>query len=124
MGSQRLEPIRIVIIARPALGRAVSDILAGAGYEVYRTPSASDLHALQRRLRPHLAVVALDLLEQDGLKTASQLRSYARGIPVLLLGDASGTQRASDLPILSSTAEPAVLLATIARFLGARNCAA
>jgi len=99
----------------------VSDRLAAVGYEVYRTPDASNLSALQNRVRPHLAIVALDLLAHDGPAAAMQMRSAACGIPVLLLGGAHGNQRANGLPCVSATAVPAVLLAAVAGALDART---
>lgn len=124
MISPTFEQKRIVLIARPALGRVVADHLAAAGYEVYRTPSASDIAALHDRIRPHLAIIALDLLGHDGIAAALELRAETRGTPVLLLGDATGDRRANDLPILSSAADSAILCTTVASMLRANNQAA
>jgi DNA-binding response OmpR family regulator len=124
VASPTMERTRIVIIARPTLGRLMADHLAASGYEVYRTPSASDVTALHDRIRPHLAIIALDLLGHDGVAAALHLRAETRGTPVLLLGDATGDERAHDLPILTSAADPTILLATVASMLGVTNRAA
>lgn len=121
MVSMAIERNRIVVIARPALGRLVSEHLSAAGFEVYRTPSASGMTALHDRIRPHLAIVSVDLLGHDGITAALSLREETHGLPVLLLGEASGDHRVHDLPILSS-ADATSLLSTVIGMLGARGC--
>lgn len=78
---------RILVIARPALGRKIELALRLAGHEVYRTPDPSAAERLVARLRPHLAVVALDLPWGDAEDAIAQLSTARRAIPVLILGD-------------------------------------
>jgi DNA-binding response OmpR family regulator len=122
--SSTFGPIRIVIIARPTLGRVVAENLSTDGYEVYRTPSASNIAQLRDRIRPHLAIIALDLLGHDGIAAALELRAESHTTPVLLLGDATGDHRADDMPILSSAADSVNLRVTVASMLRASNQAA
>jgi DNA-binding response OmpR family regulator len=117
MASPALERIRIVVIARPFVGRRLVDQLATAGYEVYRTPSAIDTSALCGRVRPQLAIVAIDQLTDNGITTALELRAAAIRVPVLLLGDAGDDPRAAELPILPSSSDSQTLLNAIERLL-------
>jgi DNA-binding response OmpR family regulator len=80
-------PTRILVIARPALGRDIEIALRSAGHEIHRTPDPSSAQSLSARLRPRAAVVALDLPWGDAVAAAHQLAHGARAIPVLVLGD-------------------------------------
>lgn len=112
-------PARILVVARPALGRAVAAALAAAGHEVHRTPDAGSVHALAARLRPHLAVVALDLPWGDAVAAAHRLRAGAPPLPVLLLGEAGDDPRAHGLPVLPLAVDAVGLLAAVATLLAA-----
>jgi hypothetical protein len=107
---------RILVIARPALGRRIAEILGTAGYEVYRTPSGFEIAALADRIRPHLGIVSVDLLVHDGVGAALALREEALCRSVLLIGDASLDRRADRFPIVSAT-DPTMLLCTVAHML-------
>lgn len=89
-----LRPKRIIVVARPTLGRTIEALLRGAGYEVHRTPGCLDLPELTKRLRPQLLIVALDLPWTVRLDTLSLFAADKRPLPVLLLGDT-----AADLPL-------------------------
>ena len=78
---------RILVIARPALGRKIEVALRLAGHEVYRTPDSSAAERLVLQLRPQVAVVALDLPWGDAEGAIARLSSSRRAIPVLVLGD-------------------------------------
>ena len=80
-------PARILIVARPALGRKVEAALRSAGHEVHRTPDPSAADALAAQLRPQAVVIALDLPWGDALAAADRLRNGERPVPVLLLVD-------------------------------------
>jgi hypothetical protein len=80
-------PTRILVIARPALGRRIELALRSAGHEIHRTPDPSSAQSLAARLRPRAAVVALDLPWGDAVAAAYQLCHGERAIPVLMLGD-------------------------------------
>jgi DNA-binding response OmpR family regulator len=80
-------PTRILVIARPALGRKIEIALRLAGHEIHRTPDPSSVESLVARLRPRAAVVALDLPWGDADAAAQQLAYGRRAIPVLVLGD-------------------------------------
>jgi DNA-binding response OmpR family regulator len=105
-----------MILARPELGRPVADELNAAGYEVYRTPSAMGIAQLHDQIRPHLAIIATELLGQNAIDAALELRTASGDLPVLLLGDASGDCRAAGFPMLSS-AETFRLQTTVAYML-------
>jgi hypothetical protein len=114
------KPRRVMVIARPALGRRIADELSTAGYEVYRTPSAFGIAQLHDRIRPDLAIIATMLFGQDAITAALELRAESSVLPVLLVGDTSGDCRAADFPILSSV-DPGRLTATVARMLESTN---
>jgi chemotaxis response regulator CheB len=79
---------RVLVIARPALGRKIEMALQMAGHEVYRTPDPSAAGRLDAQLRPDVAVIALDLPWGDAASAVARLSSSPRAIPVLVLGDA------------------------------------
>ena len=116
MATAPTERRRVVVIARPALGRRIADVLSAVGYEVYRTPSAFGIAQLHDRIRPDLAIIATNLLGQDAIAAALELRAESGGLPVLLVGDASGDCRAANFPMLSSV-DPGHLTVTVARML-------
>ena len=108
---------RILVIARPALGRMVEATLRGAGYEVYRTPGDLDFVVRVARLRPHMAIVALDLPWMDALEAVQPLIEEARPVPVLLLGEAQGDPRLDGVPRLPLAVDAALLLTTVSGLL-------
>ena len=116
MSTESAEGIRVVVIARPVLGRRIANALRAVGYEVYRTPSAIDVAELHDRIRPDLAIVETELFDHDGVGAALELRAESISLPVLLVGDATGDPRAADFPILSSV-ESGCLVATVAHLL-------
>jgi DNA-binding response OmpR family regulator len=95
-------PSRILVVARPALGRAITGTLDGAGHEVHRTPDAANATGLVRRLRPDLVVIGLDLPWYDGVLAALRLTAGAPEVPLLLVGETSADPRVSTLPRLPS----------------------
>src|SRR4051794_18672591 len=112
-----LETARIVVIARPAVGRQIVQSLVGSGYEVFRTPSALDLASLVDRIRPHLAIIAVDLIGCDGIEAALEIQSQTSGGQILLFGEADGDRRASELPIVSSIGSARAFQSTVQNML-------
>jgi CheY-like chemotaxis protein len=88
-------PTRILVVARPALGRTIELALRADGHEVHRTPDPAAVETLAMRLRPEVVVVALDLPWGDALAAARGLRDGARPVPVVLLGN-DGTEPLRD----------------------------
>ena len=124
MSLSNAEPSRIVVIARPAVGRQIVQSLSGSGYEVFRTPSALDLPALVDRIRPHLAIVAIDLIGQDGIRAALEFCEASRGGPVLLIGEARFDPRVADFPVISSSRDRELFIETVRGLLASRKQAA
>jgi CheY-like chemotaxis protein len=110
---------RIVVLARPQLGRSVEATLRNAGYEVHRTPDHLHLGALAVRLRPDLIIVALDLPWVDAIDAVELLREEEPSVPVLLLGDAGGDRRLNGRTRLPLAVDPLLLLATLDCLLAA-----
>ncbi len=104
---------RIVIMARPALGRAVEEILRGAGNEVHRTPGDGDLRSLVARLRPHLVIVALDIPWVDAIAAVQSLLDGSRRVSVLLLGTARSDPRLDGVVRLPVPVDPRTLLSEV-----------
>jgi hypothetical protein len=101
-------PARILIVARPALGRRIEVALRSVGHEVHRTPDPSATDSLTVRLRPSAVVVALDLPWGDALAAAERLRAGGKPTPVLVLGnDGHGPGRNSftHLPLEADAGE-------------------
>lgn len=93
---------RVLIVARPVLGRKVEVALRSAGHEVHRTPDPSAAEQLVARLRPNAVVVALDLPWGDALAAAHRLRDGMRPVSVLVLGNdghGSGQDGFARLPL-------------------------
>jgi DNA-binding response OmpR family regulator len=105
---------RILVVARPDLGRVLAGALRAGGYEVYRTPGDSDLFAVVARLRPHLTIVALDLPWVDAREIVQPLRAGPTAAPLLLLGEADAGSVIDDTPRLPLTVDAAQLLAAVA----------
>jgi hypothetical protein len=78
---------RIVLLARPALGRRIETILRGDGYEVHRTPGGDGFHGLVALLRPHLVIMALDIPWNDPVAVMREVREGPWVVPLLLLGE-------------------------------------
>jgi hypothetical protein len=78
---------RILVVARPVLGRKVEMALRSAGHEVHRTPDPSAAERLAARLRPGAVVVALDLSWGDALEAANRMHDGKQRMPVLVLGN-------------------------------------
>jgi CheY-like chemotaxis protein len=106
---------RILIVARPALSRALSSTLAAAGYEVHRTPDPASAVEAARRLRPQLAIVAKEVPGSTGVTVAKLLRASQSTLPVILLGAASGEPGTPAIIAVSADVTPAALLTEIAQ---------
>jgi chemotaxis response regulator CheB len=109
--------IRIVVMARPALGRIVEAILRNASYEVHRTPDDGIFHSLVARLRPQLVIVELDIPWVDTAELVHHLLKRPRPVPVLLLGQAKGEPRLEGVPRLPLAIDTTLLLATVSSLL-------
>jgi hypothetical protein len=81
---------RVLVIARPALGRKIEMALRMAGHEVYRTPDPSATESLVARLRPRIVIVALDLPWGDAEGAVARLCSSRHALPVIVLGESYG----------------------------------
>jgi hypothetical protein len=104
---------RIVVLARPGLGRRVEAILRSDGHEVYRTPDDGNLGALVSRLRPQLIIVALDI-PWAGFQGSTQLLiEQMRPVPVLLLGEVEGDTQLDGIPRLPLAFDPWLLQAKV-----------
>jgi CheY-like chemotaxis protein len=108
---------RILIVARPALSRALSSTLAAAGYEVHRTPDPASAVEAARRLRPQLAIVAKEVPGSSGMKVARLLRASQSTLPVILLGGVSGEPDAPANVAVPADITPAALLTEIAQHI-------
>jgi DNA-binding response OmpR family regulator len=110
----RLQPdhYRILVLARPSVSRRLELVLQGVGYEVHRTPDASNLAELVARLHPALVIVSLDSPWFDEADVLRSLAAGPRPVPILLLGDERddvGVRGAIRLPV---AVDNATLVAT------------
>jgi DNA-binding response OmpR family regulator len=119
MDAQPVAPIRIVVVARPSLGRQVEAILRGDGHEVYRTPDAAGVVSLVARVRPHLVIMALDIPWADSTAAPHRLANGFFQAPVLLIGEAD--VRVDGIPRLSSPIDGPSLRTTVSRLLALSN---
>jgi len=112
---------RILIVARPAISRAISSTLSVAGYEVHRTPDAASAVEAARRLRPEVAIVASEIPGSSGDVVARLLRASRVNMPVILMGE---TQSRADIEAIVSVPRdvtPAELLAVVAQQLPSKR---
>jgi DNA-binding response OmpR family regulator len=121
MDARPVAPIRIVVVARPSLGRQVESILRGDGHEVYRTPDAAGVVSLVARVRPHLVIVALDIPWADSEEAPHRLANGLFQAPVLLIGEADDDVRVDGVPRLSSPIDGPSLRTTVSRLVGLWN---
>ena len=115
---------RILVVARPALGRKVEVALRSAGHEVHRTPDPSATERLAARLRPGAIVVALDLPWGDALDVAHRVRDGGRPLPVLILGNDGYGACHNGFPRLPTEADAGELQAAVADLLASPSTAA
>jgi hypothetical protein len=108
---------RILVIARPALGRYIEIALRAVGHEIYRTPDPSSAESLAARLRPRAAVVALDLPWGDAAAAADILAHGERAIPVLVLGEFCGHDVQNGFLHLPSTVDGTTIQEAMADLL-------
>ena len=108
---------RILIVARPALSRAISSALSAAGYEVHRTPDAASAVEAARRLRPHVAIVASEIPGSSGEVVARLLRASRVSLPVILMGETPTPAELEAIVGVPRDVTPAELLAVIAQQL-------
>jgi CheY-like chemotaxis protein len=94
-----VQPARILVLARPAIGRRLEVVLRSAGHEVYRTPDPAAAERLATKLHVEVVVVALDLPWGDALAAAEHLRDGERPVPVLLLGNETPRDGFPRLPV-------------------------
>ena len=108
---------RILIVARPALSRALSSTLSSAGYEVHRTPDAASAVEAARRLRPEVAIVASEVPGSSGDVVARLLRASRVSLPVILIGEAPTRAQLEAFVGVPRDVTPAELLAVVAQQL-------
>jgi hypothetical protein len=108
---------RILIVARPALSRALSSTLSVAGYEVHRTPDAASAVEAARRLRPEVAIVASEIPGSSGDVVAQLLRASRVNLPVILLGESPAPAELEAIVGVPRDVTPAELLAVVAQQL-------
>lgn len=106
---------RIVVLARPTISRRLEPALRGGGYEVYRTPDATDVDDLVTRLRPHVVIVSLDSPWVNVPQVVCTLAARRPPVPVLLVGDARDGLGFCDTPRIPLSADEASLLGTVDR---------
>ena len=112
---------RILIVARPALSRALSSTLSVAGYEVHRTPDAASAVEAARRLRPEVAIVASEIPGSSGDVVAGLLRASRANLPVILMGDTQMRTRLEAIVGVPRDVTPAELLAVVAQQLSSTS---
>ena len=112
-------PSRMLVVARPSLGRSIAAMLDEDGYEVHRTPDAANAPALLRSLKPALVVISMDLPWHDGVATARRLLAAAPDVPVLLVGETAADPRAATLPRLPSDVDADELRTAVSDLLRA-----
>ena len=115
MNESSTKPRRILVVARPSLGRSVAAALTAAGHQVHRSPRPADLAALVRSLEPDAALVSLDLPWADPRELAAELRARPHPIPVLLIGDCQDDA----LPQIGADADPEQLRARVNALIAA-----
>ena len=108
---------RILIVARPALSRALSSTLSVAGYEVHRTPDAASAVEAARRLRPEVAIVASEIPGSSGDVVARLLRASRVSLPVILMGESPTRAELEAIVGVPRDVTPAELLAVVAQQL-------
>ena len=118
MASPQTGRDRVIILARPALGRRVEGILRDGGYEVHRTPDGAHLTSLVSQLQPRLVIVALDLPWVNALHVAQGLAERPRSVPVLLLGDDREATMVNGMARLPFSVDAEVLTREVRRLLG------
>jgi hypothetical protein len=109
---------RIVVMARPALARAVAAILDGDGFELYRTPDDAGLVALVARVRPHLVIIALDMPWADSMEAPHHWVGRLHPVPVLVIGESDVDASVDEIARLSSPLAMAALRKSVGRLLG------
>jgi ActR/RegA family two-component response regulator len=112
---------RILIVARPALSRALSSTLSVAGYEVHRTPDAASAVEAARRLRPEVAIVASEIPGSSGDVVARLLRASRVNMPVILMGEAQTRANFEAIVGVPRDVTPAELLAVVAQLLPSKR---
>jgi hypothetical protein len=108
---------RILVVAKPTLGRSLEAILRGADYEVHRIPDVRLLETVVTRLRPHVVISALSLASLENFAAGRLSFPKRRSIPVLLLGDADSDPEHDSPPILPLPIESARLLESICHLI-------
>lgn len=111
------EHARILVVARPATGRVLVASLNEAGYEVHRTPGGLGLNELVQRIRPDLAIVALEPTWFDGRSVAESLAGAKRPVPVLIIGEPKIVSTNNHVAQLPMNVDLESLLAAIAHLL-------
>jgi DNA-binding response OmpR family regulator len=106
-----------LIVARPALSRALSSALSVAGYEVHRTPDAASAVEAARRIRPEVAIVASEIPGSSGEIVAQLLRASLANLPVILMGDTRTRAGLGAIVGVPRDVTPAELLAVVAQQL-------
>lgn len=108
---------RILVLARPSIGRRLEVALRSAGHEVHRTPDASATEQLAVRLRPGAVVVALDLPWGDALDAAHRVRGLEPPVPVLVLVSDNYAGSPNGYPRLPLDVDAGDLQAAVAELL-------
>ena len=108
---------RILVVARPVVGRKVETVLRSAGHEVHHTADPSASERLAARLRPGVVVVALDLSWGDALDAANRMRDGKQRMPVLVLGNDRRGGCQNGFPHLPLDADAGELRAAVADLL-------
>jgi DNA-binding NtrC family response regulator len=102
---------RILVVARPNLGRSIAEALTVAGHEVHRSPQPVNIEALVRSLEPDAVLISVDLPWTDPLALAETLRARPHPAPVLLIGGDG------PLPHIESDASPERLRARVGELI-------
>jgi hypothetical protein len=87
------EPPRLLLVARPAVGRPLAARLRHASYTVFRSPGESSLPKVIERVRPRLLllVVPVPWLEIEAVHQARRISRWP--VPLLVLCDIEGDGR-------------------------------
>jgi hypothetical protein len=89
---------RVVVLAHPAVGRKVENILHRSRHKVHRTPDDCHLRHLVARPRPDLVITALDIPRIGAAAVMHHLITRARTIPALVLGEVAQAPDSTGFP--------------------------
>jgi DNA-binding response OmpR family regulator len=109
----------ILLVALPSVGRDLALRLGSDRFEIHRTPDLESASETIRRLRPDLAVVALDSPDLTTETIVDPLRAHVAGLPVIVLSSPNPGMDDPDVIELDLDAPDDVLDKAVFTLLGA-----